>query len=206
MSADIPTNTKCVILDDKNVLSYGELPLGELGDNQVLVKIHSAAINPSDVMFTQGLYAAEKTRPCVPGFEGSGVVVAGGSSEKSQTLVGKNVCFFAAGKEVKGSWGEFTNIDNESVFPLPETLTLQEGATCLVNPLTVEGFVHTSKDKGYTTIVHTAAASALGKMLVTACKNADITLINVVRREEQVETLKGLGAEHIINTSEDDWK
>lgn len=54
--------------------------------------------------------------------------------------------------------------------------------------------------------MHTAAASALGKMLVPACKAAGIVLINVVRREEQVELLKGLGAEHIINTGKDDWK
>lgn len=124
MSTDIPTNTKCVILDDKNVLSYGELPLGEIGADQVLVKIHSAAINPSDVMFCQGLYSAEKSRPCVPGFEGSGVIVAGGSSVKSQALNGKNVCFFASGKDTKGSWGEYTVISNDSVFPLPETLSL----------------------------------------------------------------------------------
>ena len=206
MSTDLPKTTNCVILDEKNVHCYGELPLGEIGENHVLVKIHSAAINPSDVMFCQGFYPAEKSRPCVPGFEGSGVVVAVGSSEKSQALNGANVCFFSSGKDTKGSWGEYTIIENSSVFPIPQTLTLQEGACSLVNPLTVEGFIHTSQEKGYTAIVHTAAASALGKMLVFACKHAGITLINVVRREEQVEILKSIGAENIINTGEQNWK
>lgn len=75
-----------------------------------------------------------------------------------------------------------------------------------MNPLTVEGFVYTSLEKGYKTIVHTAAAGSLGKMLVPACKNAGVVLINIVRRKEQVELLKSLGAEHIINTGEEDWK
>lgn len=114
-----PKTTKCVILDDKNTLSYGDLPLEEVGVDQVLVKVHSAAINPSDVMFTQGLYGTQKTKPCVPGLEGSGTVVSGGSSDKSKALIGKNVCFFASGENTKGSWGEYTVLSNDSVYPLP---------------------------------------------------------------------------------------
>jgi NADPH:quinone reductase-like Zn-dependent oxidoreductase len=49
-------------------------------------------------------------------------------------------------------------------------------------------------------LVHTAAASQLGQMLVKLCKEEDMNLINVVRREEQAETLRGLGAKYVVVT------
>lgn len=198
---NIPTHTKGVIVSEDRTVSYGDFKLRAIGENDILVKVHSGVINPSDLMFVDGHYSAKKNFPFIPGFEGSGVVVAGGSSVKSQSLVGKNICFLSSGEDDAGSYSEFTVLDNNSAFELPSTLSLQEGATCLINPLTVEGFIHESHLKGYKTIIHSAAASALGKMLVHATKDNSINLINLVRSEEQVAALKELGAEHIINTS-----
>ena len=132
-----PKSANGVIISAKNQLSYGEFPLPEVGSSDVLIKIHSAAINPSDVMFTQGLYPAGKDKPTTAGFEGSGTVVATGDSEAAKVLLNKNVCFFASGKSAPGSWTEFTVVSQASCVVLPGTLTLEEGATCLVNPLTV---------------------------------------------------------------------
>jgi len=55
-------------------------------------------------------------------------------------------------------------------------------------------------------VVSTAAASQLGKMFYRLCVKNSIPVVNVVRRNEQVEQLENLGAEHIVNTSEEGWK
>lgn len=204
--SDLPTVAKGVVIGENGTLSYGELPLPQIGENDVLVKIHSAGCNPSDVLFTMGLYPANKPRPCFAGFEGSGVVIAGGSSATAQELLNRNVAFFASENSLIGTWADYAVFNAERMVPIPENLTLEEGAYSIVNPLTVQAFIYESVKNGYKCIIHSAAASALGRMLVSACKQAGITLINIVRKTEQVEILKGIGADHIINTSEPNWK
>ena len=54
--------------------------------------------------------------------------------------------------------------------------------------------------------IHTAAASQLGQMLVKLCQQEGITLVNVVRRQEQADTLRALGAEIVVISSEPDWE
>ncbi len=59
---------------------------------------------------------------------------------------------------------------------------------------------------GYTAIVHTAAASNLGQMLVRICKTDGIPLVNVVRSQAQVDLLQGMAAEHVIDSSRPDFE
>ena len=61
------------------------------------------------------------------------------------------------------------------------------------------------KMENHTALVHTAAASNLGQMLVKICKDDGIPLVNIVRKQEQVDILKNLGAEYICNTSDPDF-
>lgn len=204
--SNTPKTAKGVVLSKHNKLSYQEYKVPSLKKGDVLVKIHSAVINPSDVMFTQGQYPADKAKPIPAGFEGSGIVIAAGKDPKSQALMYKKVCFLASEKYSPGSWSEYTVVSNTLCLPLPGDLTYEEGATCLINPLTAQGFVYESQKKGYKCIVHSAAASQLGRMLVAGCKQANITLINIVRRQEQVDILKRLGAQIIVNTGNANWK
>ena len=190
-----------VILDQDKSLRVGNLPLRELGENEVLVKVHSSPINPSDIMFSRGLYPAGKDVPTFVGFEGSGLVVEAGTAELAASRKGARVAFFASGKTDLGAWGEYLVVSATSVFPIPGDLTYEEAASSLVNPLTVQAMIVRCKAENHTAIVHSAAASALGKMLVAACKQHNITLINIVRRDEQVKILKDLGAEIILNSS-----
>jgi NADPH:quinone reductase len=190
-----------VVIDQAKTLKVGSLPLRELGVNDVLVKIHSAPINPSDVMFSRGLYPAGKDFPTFVGFEGSGLVIQTGTSALAVSRKDVRVAIFASGKTDLGTWGEYIVVDATSAFPIPGDLTYEEAASSLVNPLSVQAMIIKSKAEKHTAIVHSAAASALGKMLVAACKQNGITLINLVRREEQVKVLKDLGAEIVLNSA-----
>jgi NADPH2:quinone reductase len=71
----------------------------------------------------------------------------------------------------------------------------------LVNPLTVLGFVDIAKQLNAKTIIHTAAASSLGRMVNRYLPTEKINVIHIVRRQEQVDILKNEGAKYILNSS-----
>ena len=90
-------------------------------------------------------------------------------------------------------------------LPLGE-VSSEAGASAFVNPMTALGFVETAKMEGQGAIIHTAAASNLGQMLVKICQEDDIPLVNIVRKAEQVDLLRELGATHVVNSSDDDFQ
>ena len=131
------------------------------------------------------------------GNEGAGVVVAAGGSELAQSLMGKTVAILGG-----AMYGEYRCIKAKQCLVLPEGTTPAEGASCFVNPLTALGMVETMKAEGHTALVHTAAASNLGQMLQKICLADGIELVNIVRKTEQAELLKGIGASYVCNSSE----
>lgn len=204
---DLPTVSKGVICGNPGELSYGEQPLGELTADSVLIKVHSAPINPSDLSYVAGTYATKRPRGSIGGFEGSGLVIAAGASEGAQGLLNKRVCFISG--EVRcGAWGEYVLLGNalSKVFPIPDTVSYEQGANSLINPLTAQGFIHIMETSEQKVVVHAAAASSLGKIFLALCQEKNFTLINIVRRQSQVDTLVALGAEHVINTGEEGWE
>ena len=59
----------------------------------MLIKVHSAPINPSDLAFIGGVWNIPLQYPHTPGWEGSGEIVKAGPGEKAAKLVGKRVAF-----------------------------------------------------------------------------------------------------------------
>jgi NADPH:quinone reductase len=105
-----------------------------------------------------------------------------------------------------GTWRQYTISNKYTVIPYPDGTNPETICAAFVNPLTTLYFAHVAKTKGHKAIIHGAAASALGKMIVKHSKKIGLTLINLVRREDQAEILTSLGAEIIINTSDKDWQ
>lgn len=203
-----------------------EKPMPTPKDDQVLIKVEATPINPSDhgVMFgwatmgqasssgkgaetvlsapvsPQGM-AVMKARvgQALPvGNEGAGTVVAAGNSEAAQALLGKTVAAMGG-----GMYAEYRCVPAMMVMPLMEGDTAKDGASSFVNPLTALCFLETMRLEDHTAIVHTAAASNLGQMLNKICQADGVDLVNIVRREEQAELLRDLGAKYIVNSSSD---
>jgi NADPH:quinone reductase-like Zn-dependent oxidoreductase len=85
---------------------------------------------------------------------------------------------------------------------LPSGIRPAEAASAYVKPLTALGMMETARREGHKGLVHTAAASNLGQILNRLCQADGIPLVNIVRNEEQVQILKGLGAKHIVNSAQ----
>lgn len=123
-----------------------------------------------------------------------------GSSPEAQALLGKTVALI--GGEI---YAEYRCLPAMMCMVLPDGTEPADGASCFVNPLTSLAFAETMKAEGHSAIVHTAAASNLGQMLVKICAKDGIPLVNIVRSDAQVAILKAIGATHIINSSADDF-
>jgi NADPH:quinone reductase-like Zn-dependent oxidoreductase len=180
-----------------------EMPIPRPGPGEVLIKVHASPINPSDLMFIQGLYGFKKPLPAVPGFEGSGTIVESGVGMMSRFLKGKRVACAAADAKLSGGmWAEYVVTAAQFCMPLRKDIDLEQGAALLVNPITAWAMMEEARRGHHRAVVQTAAASALGRMVARLGKRFSLPVINLVRRAEQVELLRAMGAEHVVNSSE----
>lgn len=206
MTQTLPNEMRLLSLkayEGAGALELTHQPIPKPSGNQLLVKMHAAPINPSDLLFIAGNYGQRKPLPVAPGFEGSGTVVAAGNPLLTRLYVGRKVACSGVA-EGDGTWAEYLLTSPFGCVPLRD-LDLDQGAMLLVNPLTVYLMLrHARRDK-HRAVIHTAAASSLGKMMVKLAKRYDLPLINIVRREAQVTMLKDLGAEYVLNSSDADF-
>jgi NADPH2:quinone reductase len=184
-------------------LSVVDLPVPRPGPGEVLVKVFASPVNPSDLAFLQGQYGFKKPLPAAPGFEGSGTVVDAGSGMLGRFLKGKRVACAAADEKIPGGmWAEYVVTSAKLCIPLVKEVDLEQGAVMLVNPFTAWGMMEEARRGGHKAVVQTAAASALGRMIIRLGKRFALPVINLVRRHEQVELLRNLGAEHVVNSGD----
>lgn len=227
MADDLPTESlelRSLVTPDGTVeLSLVEVPVPAPQGDELLLRVEAAPINPSDLALllatadpANGTYGGSAERPTVTlplddrtmralaarvgqslpvGNEGAGVVVAAGP-DADASLVGRSVA--VAGGAM---FSQFRNVPSALCIVLPDGTAPREGASAFVNPMTTLGMIGTLRKEGHRALVHTAAASNLGQMLVKLCIEEAIPLVNVVRRPEQVELLRSLGAEFVCDSS-----
>ena len=205
-------------------LSIASVEMPQPQPHEVLVRIGAAPINPSDLgllLATADLESATVSgtsdNPVVTatippqtlrglagrsgqsmpvGNEGAGVVVAAGSSEEAQALMGRTVAIIGG-----ATYAEYRCVPAMLCLVLPDGTDPARGASCFVNPLTALGMVETMKMEGHTGLVHTAAASNLGQMLQRICLADGVPLVNIVRRTGQEVLLRGIGATHVCDST-----
>jgi len=205
-------------------ISLQSLTTNAPAPDEVVVRIEATPINPSDIGLLFGAadistakvsgtpanpvvtaqiperlmkgMAARVGQSLPVGNEGAGVVVAAGTSQAAQALLGKTVAVIGG-----AMYAQYRCIKAEQCLLLPPGTTPAEGASCFVNPLTALGMVETMRREGHKALVHTAAASNLGQMLNKICLKDQIGLVNIVRKPEQVALLKRLGAKYVCDAS-----
>ena len=212
----------CVTSSGKLQLTIGETPIAAPGDAEVLVRIDASPINPSDLGLLLGMADIANARTVgvnhveadVPenilpmlkarfdeampvGNEGAGVVVAAGASAEGQALLGKTVGVLGG-----AMYSEYRTLHLSQCLVMTDGVSPRESASCFVNPLTALGMVETMRREGFTALIHTAAASNLGQMLQKICIADRVDLVNIVRKPEQAQLLRDLGATHVCDSSQ----
>jgi NADPH:quinone reductase len=211
--------------DGRLTVALAEETLPPPKGREILVRVEAAPINPSDLGLLFGpadvqhadygegrilaqmpdgarrAMAARVGQSMPVGNEGAGTVIAAGDAPEAQALLGKLVTCVPG-----GMFAQYRLVDARSAMLLPDGASAEEGASAFVNPMTALGFVETMRQEGHKAIVHTAAASNLGQMLVRIAQEDGIPLVNIVRSEAQVDLLKALGAEHVLDSSQPDFR
>jgi NADPH:quinone reductase-like Zn-dependent oxidoreductase len=205
-------------------ISLLDVPTPEPAEDEVVVRVEAAPINPSDLGLLVGAAdmstakaSGTKQAPVITakvpdgamramgarldqslpvGNEGAGVVVKTGSSDAAKALMGKTVAMIGG-----AMYSQFRTLKARDCQPLPDGTTAAEGASWFVNPLTALGMTETMRREGHKALVHTAAASNLGQMLNKICIKDGIPLVNIVRSKEQAEILNKIGAKYVVDSS-----
>lgn len=205
-------------------LSLVNVPTPEPAENEVVVRVEGAPINPSDLALligaadmstakvtgtkeqpiitakvpdaAMGAMAARLDESMPVGNEGAGVVIRTGSSDAAKALMGKTVAMIGG-----AMYAQYRTLKINECLPLPDGTTAAEGASCFVNPLTALGMTETMRREGHKALVHTAAASNLGQMLNKICLKDGIGLVNIVRSKEQADILHKIGAKHVVDST-----
>jgi len=228
MSEQYSKEIRSKATSDGNIeLSIAKVEKPVPGDDEVLIEVQASPINPSDLGLLLS-FAADlqninvtgsgddtvATMPVHPalmgslkprldesmpvGNEGAGIIIDAGINAKD--LIGKTV-----GLAGGAMYSQYRCVPAASCLVMDEGTTPKQAASSFVNPLTALAFVETMKMENHTALVHTAAASNLGQMLVKICKDDGIQLVNIVRKQEQVDLLKSIGAEYVCNTSDESF-
>ena len=222
---DVGLQLRSLVKDSGELqVSLVRTPIPTPDDDEILVRIEATPINPSDLGLllgpadlstatvtgseTETVVTAKLSAPAMRalaarvgqslpvGNEGAGVVVAAGAASQAQRLVGKTVAILGG-----AMYAQYRVVKAADALPLHDDATPRDGASCFVNPLTALGFVATMRAEGHTALAHTAAASNLGQMLVKICVKDGVELVNIVRSPEQAALLRGIGANHVVDSS-----
>jgi len=196
---------KAVVLKDYDrtpqSLAVVDLSVPRLKSRQVLIKLAATSIGPADLMFLKGQYGITKPLPVVPGFEGSGTVIASGGGLMGRGLIGRRVACLAP-EDGHGTWAEYMVTSTDVCIPLAKDISFEQGAYLAINPTTALALVEIARTGGHSAFVQTAAASTLGLMLARLAKRFQLTGIHIVRGPEQVQKLTSSGCEHVFDSTD----
>lgn len=203
-------------------LSLAKVDLPTPGPDEILVRVEATPINPSDLGLLLGpadlstlrltgagedavitakipphllrLVSGRVGESLPVGNEGAGVVVDAGA--QARRLLGKTVALLGG-----AMYAQYRLAKADEALVVHDDATAKDAASCFVNPLTALGMVATMRMEGHSALVHTAAASNLGQMLVKICLKDGVELVNIVRKPEQAALLTSLGARHVVDSS-----
>lgn len=173
------------------------------GDNDVIINVHAAPINPSDIAFIQGSYNIVKALPAVPGFEGSGIVVDAGVNAKN--LIGRHVSCFVQDDRC-GTWSELVIANMNDLIVLKDDMDMDQAACFTVNPFTAYGLFEMALIRDCKAIVQNAAGGQVAAIIRMMAKENNIQVIDIVRKQESADNLIKEGSKYVLVEGEGNFE
>lgn len=194
---------KAILVNDDRSLRWDNVPDPQIKSEEVLVEIHAAAINRADLMQREGDYPPPPGCPEWMGLEIAGVIVEMGDEAKAKSnwKIGDKVCALLGG----GGYAEYAAVRYDMLIPVPKNCSMEEAAaipeafaTAYLN-LFIEGKIQ----PGNTLLMH-AGTSGLASVVIPMAKAFGIRTITTVRSSKNVEAIRHLNADLVVDTSKED--
>jgi NADPH2:quinone reductase len=184
------------------VMKLEEIPTPEPSENEVLVRIKAAGLNPVDTYIRSGTYAQKPDLPYTPGKDGAGIVEkTGGRVTKFE--VGDRVLTADAGS---GTYAEFAVFAEKHLIKLPENVSFEQGAGVFVPFATAYRalFQKAQGKSGETVLVH-GASGGVGVAAIQWAKNAGLKVIGTASSVEGKKLVKEQGADFVVDHSAENY-
>ena len=194
---------KAIVVKDDKPLQLADVPRPEIGPHEVLVKVAAAGLNRADLVQRAGHYPPPPGASEIMGLECSGTVAAIGE-KVTRWSEGDRVCALLAG----GGYAQFCAVDEGSLLPVPENLTLLQAAALPEAMMTVYAniFMRCAFKKGETVLIH-GGTSGIGSMAIQMVKQAGASEIwTTAGSADKCKAAETLGATRAINYKEEDFE
>lgn len=174
----------------------------ESNENQILVRVKAAGVNPVDTYIRQGIHAQKPDLPYTPGKDAAGVV------EK----IGEKVKKFKTGDRVlttgsvSGTYAEFCLCEENQLIKLPENVSFEQGAGVFVPYATAYRavFQKAKAESGETVLIH-GASGGVGTAAIQWAKNAGLKIVGTASSEEGKNLVKEQGANYVFDHSKENY-
>ena len=185
-----------------DVLKLEETADLEPNENQILVKIEAAGVNPVDTYVRQGNHATAPPLPYTPGKDGAGIVEKTGANV-SKVKTGERVYL---ANSVSGTYAEFALCSEDQVYKLPDNASFEQGA-CLSVPYATSFWALFDKgrpQKGESVLVH-GASGGVGIAAIQHAKHFGLTVIGTASSDEGKQLIGEQGADYVFDHSENGY-
>src|SRR5712692_3740002 len=185
---------------DVDVMKVEPRPDPVPAKGEVLIRVKASGLNFADILARQGLYPDGPRKPCILGYEVSGIIEVVGE-EVDQSLVGKSVIAMTR----FGGQAELVAVSALQVFEKPEQLSFEQGAAIPTNYLTAWALLVTmgGLQKGEAVLIHNAGGG-VGLAALDIAKHIGAKTYGTASPSKH-EFLKRRGLDHAIDYRNQDW-
>lgn len=175
-----------------------ELPEPQAGPGEVRIRVHAAAVNPTDTALRAGFrFGGEHEPPHVPGMDAAGVIDQVGPGVDDRLSVGQRVVAIVLPRGSHGAYAEKIVVPAESVVPAPAGVEFPAAATLLMNGMTARLAVDALALSPGDTVAVTGAAGAFGGYVIQLAK-ADGLHVIADAKPEDADLVRELGADDVV--------
>jgi NADPH:quinone reductase len=183
----------------REVLVVGEMPDPIPAAGEVRIRIAASGINPGDVKKRQDAFGVGMPYPrVIPHSDGAGRVDQLGAGVSSEWLGRPVWCYGAQSYRPFGTAAEFTVVPVEKVAPLPENVSVEQGACLGIPGITAHRAVHVAGSVNGRTVLVQGAAGSVGVCAVQLARQAGARVIGTIRSAAEEETARNAGAHEVL--------
>ncbi len=188
----------------EQVLNYGDLEDPQINDGEVLVKLKTSGVNPSDVKIRAGARGELQFPRIIPHSDGGGIIVKVGE-EVSEDRIGERVWIWnGAFGRAFGTCAELIVLPSSQAVAMPENVSF-ETAACLGIPASTAYYgIFADGPVKDQTILITGGAGAVGYLGIQLAKWSGAHVISTVSGDDKAAAAEAAGADLVVNYKTDD--